>query len=116
MIKWPDIQFGPINLWSMPKLENEVPLYEKLVYQNDDKSYQLKLVVNEFRGRTYVHIRKYFLSYESEWIASKEGISMEAGLGNILSLIDGLVEIVSHEEATDTVNKYFADRLKNEVH
>lgn len=114
MIKWPDISFGPINLWSMPKLDTE--LYEKVIYQNDDKSYQLRLVVNIFREKTYLHIRKYFLSYEGEWVSSKEGVSMEAAFENILSLLDGLMEIVSKEEAVGTINKHFADRLKNEVH
>ena len=82
-------------------------LYEKLIYQNDDKFYQLKLTVSEFREKYYVNIRKYFLSYEGEYIPSKEGISMEASMDNILSLLDGLMEIVSKEEAKDTVKKHF---------
>ena len=86
-------------------------LYEKLIYQNDDKSYQLKLVVNEFKGKYYVHIRKYFLSYESEWVPSKEGISMEASIHNILSLLDGLTEIVSNEEASEIITKHFSEKL-----
>lgn len=90
-------------------MESEAPLYEKLIHQDDVKSYQLRLVVNNFRERTYVHIRKYFLSYDSDWVASKEGISMEASLDNILSLLDGLIEIVSHEEARDTVLKHFEE-------
>lgn len=91
--------------------EESPPLYEKLIYQNDDKFYQLKLTVSEFRDKYYVHIRKYFLSYESEWIASKEGISMEASIHNILSLLDGLTEIVSKEEASEIINKHLKDKL-----
>lgn len=82
-------------------------LYEKLIYQNDDKFYQLKLTVSEFREKYYVNVRKYFLSYEGEYIPSKEGISMEASMDNILSLLDGLMEIVSKEEAKDAVLKHF---------
>ena len=116
MIEWPDITFRPINLWSMPKMESESPvLYDKLIYQNDIKSYQLRLVVNTFRDIYYVHIRKYFLSYESEWVASKEGVSMEASIHNILSLLDGLMDIASKEEASAMINKHFKDRL-NEIH
>jgi hypothetical protein len=114
MIQWPEINFGPINLWSLPRMSDESDsFYEKLIYQNDDKSYQLRLVVNEFREKYYVHIRKYFLSYESEWIASKEGVSMEASLHNILSLLDGLMEIVSKEEAKEIIYKHFG--LNNEL-
>ena len=112
MIQWPEINFGPINLWSLPRMSDESDsFYEKLIYQNDDKSYQLRLVVNEFREKYYVHIRKYFLSYESEWVASKEGISMEASIHNILSLLDGLTEIVSKEESSEIITKHFAEKL-----
>lgn len=116
MIKWPDIQFGPINLWSMPKLENEVPLYEKLIYENELKGYQLKLVVNEFRGVQYVHLRKYFLSYEGEYLPSKEGVSMEASIATILALLEGLMDICSKEESTSAINTFFSERLENEIH
>lgn len=89
------------------------PLYEKLVYQNDDKFYQLKLVVNEFRGKQYVHVRKYFLSYEGEYVASKEGISMEASMHNILSLVDGLIELCSMEESSEVIVKHFSDKFSD---
>ena len=87
-------------------------LYEKLIYDNQDKFYQLRLVANEFKGKQYVHIRKYFQTYEGDYQASREGVSMEASISNILSLLDGLVELVSKEEATTVINKYFSDRLK----
>lgn len=85
-------------------------LYEKLVYDNQDKFYQLRLVANEFKGKQYVHIRKYFQTYEGDYQASREGVSMEASLGNIFSLLDGLLELVSKEEATELVSKYFKDK------
>jgi len=87
-------------------------LYEKLIYDNQDKFYQLRLVVNEFRGKQYVNVRKYFMTYEGDYQASREGISMEASMNNIFSLLDGLIEICSKEEAVDVINKYFGDKLK----
>lgn len=87
--------------------EESPDLYEKLIYDNEDKYYQLRLVVNEFRGKQYVHLRKYFQTYEGDYQASKEGVSMEASMGNILSLLDGLMEIVSKEEASQIVAKHF---------
>lgn len=91
-------------------MDNESPvLYEKLIYENEPKAYQVKLVVNEFRGVQYVHLRKYFLSYEGEYIPSREGISMEASMHNILSLLDGMVELCSYEETSEVVTKYFSD-------
>ena len=111
MITWPNISFGPINLWSMPKLENEPELYVKTIYDNEAKNYQLRLVVNEFRGEQYIHIRKYFQTYEGEYAASREGVSMVASIENIFALLDGLMEICSKEESTDLIIKYFGDKL-----
>ena len=111
MIHWPDIAFRPVNLWSMPKMTEQPELYEKLIYDNQDKFYQLRLVVNEFRGKQYVHIRKYFMTYEGDYQASKEGISMEASMNNIFSLLDGLIEICSKEEAIEVINAYFKNKI-----
>jgi hypothetical protein len=86
-------------------------LYEKLIYDNQDKFYQLRLVVNEFRGKQYVHIRKYFMTYEGDYQASREGISMEASMSNIFSLLDGLMEICSKEESAELISKYFGNKL-----
>lgn len=93
-------------------METESPdLYEKLIYENLDKFYQLRLTANEFRGKYYVHVRKYFQTYEGDFQASKEGISMEASIHNILSLLDGLMELVSKEESIELINKHFSTRL-----
>ena len=92
-------------------MAEEPELYERIIYQNDDKFYQLRLVVNEFRGQQYVHIRKYFLTYEGEYQASREGVSMVASINNIYSLLDGLLEIVSKEEAIEAINTYFSNKI-----
>jgi hypothetical protein len=97
-------------------MDEEQEYYEKLIYENEAKGYQLKLVVNEFRGTQYVHLRKYFLSYEGEYVASREGVSMEASMDNILSLLDGLMEICSYEENKDTIAKHFNEKLDAKVH
>ncbi len=89
----------------------EPELYEKIIYESEAKAYQLRLVVNEFRGVQYIHLRKYFLSYEGEFIPSKEGVSMEAGISNIYALLDGLLEIVSKEEAIEAINSYFSNKI-----
>ena len=115
---WDDLKLPPINLWNAPKInkvpmtEHESPeLFEKLIYDNQDKFYQLRLVVNDFRGKQYVHVRKYFQTYEGDYQASREGISMEASIGNILSLVDGLMEIISKEESLAVINKHFSDKI-----
>lgn len=84
-------------------------LYEKLIYENVDKFYQLRLTVSEFREKYYVNVRKYFLSYESEWIPSKEGVSMEASMANISALLEGLMEIASKEESRALITRVYED-------
>lgn len=82
-------------------------VYEKLIYENQDKFYRLYLTVSEFRDKYYVNIRKYFQSYEGDFVPSKEGISMEASINNISSLLEGLLEIVSQEESRETITKIY---------
>lgn len=94
-------------------MSESTPLYEKLIYQNDEKFYQLKLVVNEFREKYYIHIRKYFLSFDEGYIASREGISMEASFENILALLDGLMEICAKEESVELIERYFGDKISH---
>ena len=94
-------------------MSDEAVLYEKLIYDNQDKFYQLRLVANEFKGRQYIHVRKYFQTYEGDYQASREGVSMEASISNILSLLDGLIELVSKEEAIASINAHFRDKISD---
>lgn len=87
-------------------------LYDKLIEENMDKGYQVRLVVNEFREVIYFQLRKYFLSYEGEWIPSREGISVPASIENIKSVLDGLLEICAKAEGTEVI-EYYAEQIKN---
>lgn len=91
-------------------MESEVE-YEKTIYEHLEKGYQLRLVVNEFRGVQYLHIRKYFLTYEGNFMPSKEGISMAASLQNIFSLLDGMIEISSKSESLDAIITHFESKI-----
>lgn len=96
---------------------SDKPLYEKILSENMEKGSQLRLVVSEFKGTEYLHIRKYFLSYDEGFVPTKEGISMPATISSIYALLDGLIEICSYEESIDAVSKHFSDKidaLKNE--
>ena len=88
--------------------------YNKLIEENMDKGFQVRLVVNEFRDIEYIQLRKYFLTYEGEWQASREGISIPASMENIYSLLDGLLDICAKAEGEDIIRKYAADILREE--
>jgi hypothetical protein len=113
MIAWPSLSFGPINLWSMPKMEldlNDEVLFERVIAENEAKFFQIRLVVSVFRGVQYISLRKYFLTYEGEWHPSKEGVSMEYSIDSSTRLTSGLIELLSMEESQDLVHQFFKDQ------
>lgn len=88
-------------------VQDGVTHYERLIYQDDVKCYQLRLTVSEFREKYYLNLRKYFLSYSGEWIPSKDGVSMELTLNNIYSLMEGFLEVLSKAEGEEIITKYY---------
>jgi hypothetical protein len=87
-------------------------LYEKIIHENEEKGFQLRLTISEFRDIEYLHIRKYFLSYEGEFLPSKDGISMPATISNVYALLDGMIEICSKEESIDSISTHLENKLK----
>ena len=86
-------------------------MYEKVVHYNEDKEIQVRLTVNTFRGIEYLHLRKYYLSFNEEWCPSPEGIAMELDFDNSRELFAGLVEILSLAESKDILEEHFKDFL-----
>lgn len=87
-------------------------LYSKVVEENMEKGFQVRLAVNEFREVTYIQLRKFFLSYEGDWVPSREGISIPASTENIYAILDGLFEICSIAEGEEII-KHYSQRLKS---
>lgn len=81
--------------------------FSKIIDENMDKGFQVRLVVNDFRDTTYIQLRKYFLSYEGEWVPSREGVSIPATTENIYGLLDGLFEICSVAEGKEIIEHYY---------
>ena len=89
------------------------PEYQRVLFEHPDKGYQYRLTLSEFRDVQYLNIRKYFLTYEGDYVPSKEGASIPATMSNILALLDALIELCSDAEANDTISKYFSDKISN---
>jgi len=85
--------------------------YEKLIEENMDKGFQVRLVVNDFRETTYIQLRKYFLSYEGDWVPSREGVSIPASTENIYAILDGLFDICARAEGEEVIKHYY-DKLQ----
>jgi len=88
--------------------------YNKTIDENIDKGFQVRLVVNEFKNVEYIQLRKYFLTYEGDWQASREGISIPATIENIYGLLDGLLDICAKAEGDDIIRHYAAKILIEE--
>ena len=99
----------------MPKQMDSNILYDKLVEENMDKGYQIRLVVNEFREVIYIQLRKYFLSYEGDWVPSREGVSIPASFENIRAMLDGLLDICASAEGEELITEYYSRIDKKET-
>jgi hypothetical protein len=88
-------------------MESSEILYEKLIEENLDKGYQLKLVMTDFKEVLYLQIRKYFLSYEGEWLPSREGVSMPASIENVQNLLAGILDCCAKAEGKEIVNFFY---------
>jgi hypothetical protein len=86
--------------------------YSKIIDENMEKGFQIRLAVNDFRDVTYIQLRKFFLSYEGDWIPSREGVSVPASMENIMAIIDGMLDICAKNEGEDIIQHYY-DKIKD---
>lgn len=84
--------------------------YSKVIEENMEKGFQVRLVINDFRDTAYFQLRKYFLSYEGEWVPSREGVSIPASTENIYAMLDGLFDICSKAEG-EAIIKHYSEKL-----
>jgi hypothetical protein len=87
--------------------------FSSLIEENLEKGFQVRLVVNDYKDITYIQLRKYFLSYEGEWVPSREGVSIPASIENIYALLDSLLAICADAEAKEIIEKYYKIIVKN---
>jgi hypothetical protein len=89
--------------------------YHKTISENLDKGFQVNLVINDFRDVTYIQLRKYFLSYDGEWIPSREGVSVPATMETIYALLDGLLEVCSVAEGAEVIEHYYNKLVEKQL-
>lgn len=87
-----------------------LPIIEKVLYNNEEKAFQYKLTVSEFKETVYINIRKYFLSFDGEYVASTEGATFPLTLESLTQLMDGLFEILSQAEADEAITNYLKSK------
>jgi hypothetical protein len=90
----------------------ETPMvYEKEIHFNEDKGEKVFLGVNSFRGKEYLHLRKYYQDFDEVWKPSKDGVAIELDFDNSRALFQGLTEIISLAESKEIIEENFKDLL-----
>jgi len=79
--------------------------YERIIYYNEKKETQVRLTVNIFKGVEYLSLRSFYLSFEEEWLPTKQGVSMPLDLDNVKQLFIGLTELLSNAESEEIVEE-----------
>lgn len=86
-------------------------IYNKVIHQIDEFN-QIRITVNEFNNVAYLHIRKYYLDFEEEWLPTKDGISMPLTLNNSKELFVALIELLSLAESKAVIIENFKELME----
>lgn len=89
------------------------PEYQRIIHHDEAKELQVRLTVSTFRGVEYLHLRKYFLSFDEEWCPTPDGLAFPLDFNNSRELFAGLVEILSLAESKEIIEEHFSDLLKD---
>ena len=84
--------------------------FYKVIEEGSD--YQVRLTVSTFRDVEYLHIRKYYLDFEGDWLPTKEGYKFSMDIAVVQNLFEGLVFLLSKAESKSILNDYFSDAIK----
>lgn len=87
--------------------------YSLIIHYDTVKEIQVRLTVNTFRGVEYLHLRKYYLDFNEEWLPSPEGVAMPLDFDNSRNLFKGLLEILSLAESKELLENEFGDLIKD---
>jgi|TARA_B100000035_G_scaffold15501_1_gene12590 hypothetical protein len=88
-------------------------LYERVIHHDEERQLQVRLTVSTFRGIEYIHLRKYFLSFDEEWCPTPDGIAFPMDFTNTRELFSGLVEILSLAESKQIIEEHFSDLIQD---
>lgn len=90
-------------------MEESSVIYEREFHRTEDSIW--KITISTFRGVEYLNIRRYFMSYEEEWIPTKDGINVELTFTNVKELFISFLEILSLAESKDLIEEHFKEVL-----
>lgn len=75
----------------------------EVFFENEDKGFQYRLTVSEFRGKYYLGIRKWIIDIDDDWFPTKEGFTIPYNINTTSSLFSALTKILSKAEVLHEV-------------
>lgn len=94
-------------------LLDEPEVYERVIWENDTCTLQIRITINTFREIEYFHFRKYYKDFDESWYPSPEGVALPLDFDLIRELFVGISEIMSLAESREIIEEYFADIIKD---
>lgn len=79
-------------------------LIDEVIWEDDLE--QLRLTISEFRGKQYLSIRYWYLTFDEEWAPTNRGITFPYTHELVTYLVDAFSKILSKAE----VEHYFGPR------
>lgn len=90
-------------------------ILDEVVQEDLEKFEQIRLVVSEFRDKQYLHLRKYYMTYEGEWMPTKDGVCFEISISNIVHLFEGLTKLLAQSDVLHIVLQNLTDNSVREL-
>lgn len=78
---------------------------DAVIFQNDEYGTQVRFTVTEFMDRYYIGLRRYYLSFEGEWLPTKVGFSFPYDLHTTTNLFCAFTELLSKAEVLAEVHR-----------
>lgn len=79
-------------------------IFEKVIYERPTGDEQYRLSLSEWNGQEVLSFRKYFLSFEEEWLPTKEGFSIPLDISTSNTLFEAILEIISRSEYREIIS------------
>ena len=87
--------------------------YSRVIHYDETKEIQVRLTINTFSGIEYIHLRKYYMDFNEEWLPTPEGVAMPLDFNNSRELFAGLIEILSLAESKSVLEEHFLDLIQD---
>ena len=64
----------------------------------EDGSEQLRFTVSEFRGKMYLSLRYWYLTFEEDWAPTTKGVTLPYNQDTVTYLVEAFSKILSKTE------------------